>query len=117
MTESKTFNSPDERAMWKKAKLKCSTLAVRKLCARHFNPAGNGRNASSQLLAPIPVRRHLVYNVSGKTIVRMDDGAQIQINPGDVTSIPPGHDAWIVGAEPYVGVDFQGAANYAKANA
>ena len=33
---------------------------------------------------------------------------------GDVASIPPGHDAWIVGDEPYVGIDFQGGGNYAK---
>jgi hypothetical protein len=31
-----------------------------------------------------------------------------------VVSIAPGHDAWIVGDEPYVGIDFQGGAGYAK---
>jgi uncharacterized protein YjlB len=58
---------------------------------------------------------HLIYTVSGKMIVRMDDGSEIEVKTGDVTSIPPGHDAWIVGNESYVGVDFQGAGAYAKA--
>ena len=47
----------------------------------------------------------------------MDDGTEVKINPGDVTSIPAGHDAWIEGDESYVGIDFQGASQYAKANA
>ena len=57
---------------------------------------------------------HLVYTISGRMVVRMDDGKEIEIEPGDVASIPAGHDAWILGQEPYVGIDFQGGGNYAK---
>ena len=57
---------------------------------------------------------HLIYTISGKMTVRMDDGSEFDVKTGDVTSIPPGHDAWIVGNEKYVGVDFQGAGTYAK---
>ena len=57
---------------------------------------------------------HLVYTISGRMVVRMDDGKEIEIGPRDVASIPAGHDAWIVGQEPYVGIDFQGGGNYAK---
>jgi len=46
--------------------------------------------------------------------IKMDDGSETEIGPGDVVSIPPGHDAWIVGDEPFVVIDFQGASNYAK---
>ena len=44
----------------------------------------------------------------------MDDGSEAEFGPGDVGSIPPGHDAWIVGNEPFVSIDFQGGAVYAK---
>jgi len=47
--------------------------------------------------------------------VVMTSGEELDIGPGDVLQIPPGHDAWIVGDEAYVGVDFQGGATYAKA--
>ena len=57
---------------------------------------------------------HLIYTLAGRMLVRMDDGSESEIKPGDVTAIPSGHDAWIVGDEPYVGIDFQGAAQYAK---
>jgi hypothetical protein len=49
--------------------------------------------------------------------VRMDDGSQAEFGPGDVGVIPPGHDAWVVGNEPFVGIDFQGGAAYAKPSA
>jgi hypothetical protein len=38
----------------------------------------------------------------------------LEIGPGEAHQIPPGHDAWIVGDEPYVGLDFRGGADYAK---
>jgi len=44
--------------------------------------------------------------ISGHIRVRQDDGTEIEINPGDAYSIPPGHDGWVVGDEPWVGVDF-----------
>lgn len=57
---------------------------------------------------------HLQYHVSGRLHVVMDDGAEEEFGPGDVSSIPPGHDAWVVGDEPVVVVDISGMAEYAK---
>jgi quercetin dioxygenase-like cupin family protein len=58
---------------------------------------------------------HLMYCISGRMHVRMDDGTEQEIGPGDLAAIPSGHDAWIVGDEPCVAVDWGGSANYAKA--
>jgi quercetin dioxygenase-like cupin family protein len=58
---------------------------------------------------------HFGYCISGQMHVQMNDGDEMDIGPGDAMRIPPGHDAWVVGEEPYVGVDFQGGAEYAKA--
>jgi hypothetical protein len=57
---------------------------------------------------------HLQYHVSGVLRVRMDDGTEFDCRPGDVTYLPPGHDAWVIGDEPAVVVDFQGMGKYAK---
>lgn len=54
------------------------------------------------------------YHVSGVLRVRMDDGTEFDCKPGDVSLLPPGHDAWVVGNEPAVVVDFQGMVDYAK---
>ena len=45
----------------------------------------------------------------------MDDGSELDFGPGDVVAIPPGHDAWVVGDEACVVLDFAGMSQYAKA--
>ena len=45
--------------------------------------------------------------------VRMDDGTEREFGPGEVSYVPPGHDAWVVGNEPFVAVDFTGMKEYA----
>src|ERR1041385_3860987 len=57
---------------------------------------------------------HLQYCVSGRLHVKMDDGHELEFGPGDVSVIPPGHDAWVVGNEPFVGIDISGMKDYAK---
>src|SRR4051812_35586243 len=51
---------------------------------------------------------HYGYQLSGKLTTRMDEGTEKTSNAGDVLNIPPGHDAWVVGNEPVVVLDFQG---------
>jgi hypothetical protein len=57
---------------------------------------------------------HMQYHVSGRLHVLMADGSEFEAGPGDVTSLPQGHDAWVVGDEPAVVVDWYGASNYAR---
>jgi len=57
---------------------------------------------------------HIGYCVSGSLHVQHDDGTEAEVKPGEVYRVAPGHDAWTVGNEPAVFVEFQGAANYAK---
>ena len=57
---------------------------------------------------------HLQYHVAGRLHVVMDDGAEAEFGPGDVSVIPPGHNAWVVGNEPVIVIDVQGMADYAK---
>jgi hypothetical protein len=57
---------------------------------------------------------HFQYHVSGVLKVVMDDGTELECRPGDVSLLPSGHDAWVVGNEPVVIVDFQGMIDYAK---
>jgi quercetin dioxygenase-like cupin family protein len=58
---------------------------------------------------------HLGYCISGKMHVVMDDGKEMDFEAGDFAVIPSGHDAWTVGDEACVVVDWQGFADYAKA--
>ena len=60
---------------------------------------------------------HFQYHLAGHLAIRMDDGTEFIAKTGDVTSLPSGHDAWVVGDEPVVVVDWYGASNYAKQDA
>jgi len=57
---------------------------------------------------------HFQFHVSGTLKVVMDDGTELECKAGDVSLLPSGHDAWVVGDEPVIVVDFQGMVDYAK---
>jgi hypothetical protein len=57
---------------------------------------------------------HFQYHVSGRLHIVMTDGTEFDAIPGQVTALPSGHDAWVVGDEPVVVVDWCGASNYAQ---
>jgi class 3 adenylate cyclase len=57
---------------------------------------------------------HIAITLSGRLRFAMPDGTELEVGPGEVFGAPPGHDAWVVGDEPWVGADFQGMRTYAK---
>lgn len=57
---------------------------------------------------------HTGYVVSGRMQIVMDDGEKDEYGPGDYLEVPPGHDAWVVGDEPCVALDWTGYGDYAK---
>jgi class 3 adenylate cyclase len=58
---------------------------------------------------------HLGVTLSGRLRVQMRDGIELELGPGEVFEIPPGHDAWVVGDEPWVSVDFEAMRLFARA--
>jgi len=58
---------------------------------------------------------HIGVTLSGRLRAQMPDGTELEIGPGDVFEIPPGHDAWVVGDEPWVAVDFEAMRTYGRA--
>jgi quercetin dioxygenase-like cupin family protein len=57
---------------------------------------------------------HMGFCISGRMHIRMDDGREAEVGPGDFMVAAPGHDAWTVGDEACVMIDWQGAKDYAK---
>ncbi len=56
---------------------------------------------------------HVGMVVAGSVTVAMDDGSEFELAPGDLFYVPPGHDSWVLGDEPYVSIHLLGAADYA----
>jgi mannose-6-phosphate isomerase-like protein (cupin superfamily) len=117
-TESKSFDSPEEVRNVDKGKVEVLNVAGSQVMRATFQPGWKWSECVKPIAGTDSCQvAHLIYTISGQMTVRMDDGSEIEIKPGDVTAIPSGHDAWIVGNEAYVGIDFQGASQYAKARA
>ena len=57
---------------------------------------------------------HINYVISGRLKIVMDDGLELEMGPGDAVKIPPGHDAWVIGSDPCVLLDFSGGKIYGK---
>ena len=57
---------------------------------------------------------HVGYILSGRLHVKTEDGGEAELGPGEAYEVQPGHDAWVVGDEPVVVVDWFGASNYAR---
>ena len=57
---------------------------------------------------------HVGYAVSGRIIIKMNDGSQTTIVPGMSYTIPPGHEAWVEGNEAFIAIEVMSAEQYAK---
>jgi hypothetical protein len=57
---------------------------------------------------------HVGYLVSGRIGARLDDGTEMEFGPGDAYEIPPGHDGWVIGDEPAVGIEISGGEVFAR---
>jgi hypothetical protein len=113
--ENKTFNRPDEVRKFEKGKVDVVNLGGSIVARATFEPGWKW----STCVKPIAntnscMAAHLGYQLAGTLVTRMDDGSETTSKAGDVLNIPPGHDAWVVGNENVVVLDFAGMANYAK---
>jgi quercetin dioxygenase-like cupin family protein len=57
---------------------------------------------------------HVGLVLSGRAVAKMDDGREVTMSPGDFFYVPPGHDSWVVGDEPYVSLHIMGSEDYAS---
>ena len=57
---------------------------------------------------------HVGLVLSGRAVAKMDDGRELVMRAGDFFYIPPGHDSWVVGEDPYVSLHIMGSEDYAS---
>ncbi|MDD5084017.1 MAG: cupin domain-containing protein [Candidatus Moranbacteria bacterium] len=113
--EVQYFTSPDEVRTFEKGRVELVNIGGAVVGKATFEPGWKWSSHVKPLAktewceAP-----HFQYIVSGTLHVVMTDGTEADLKPGSVSSLPSGHDAWVVGNEPVVGVDFQGMVDYAK---
>jgi len=114
-TQHRSFQTPDETRAFPNGRAEIVKIGDAEVGRLVFEPGWRW----SKDVKPIAKTNtceapHFQYHVSGRLAIRMDDGTEFEAGPGDVTSLPSGHDAWVVGNEPVVTVDWFGASNYAR---
>ena len=116
--QTKNLSKPDELRTFDKGKLELTTLGGVTFGRATLLP---GWKWSTSLKALMKTKSceapHLQYHVAGRLAVLMDDGSQQEFGTGEVSLLPPGHDAWVVGNEPVVVIDISGMVEYAKPHA
>jgi hypothetical protein len=113
--ELKSFQKPDEVREFPKGRVELINVGGAIIGRAIFEPGWKW----SESVQPLAKTRsceapHFQYHVSGVLRIRMDDGTEFEAHPGDVSLLPSGHDAWVVGMQPAVVVDFQGMTDYGK---
>ena len=112
---SKSFSTPDEVRTFAKGKVELVNLGEATIGRATFEPGWRWSTCVKPVANTTSCEAaHFGYQVSGTMRIRMDDGTELECKAGEVAIVPPGHDAWVVGNEPVVIVDFQGMPNYAK---
>lgn len=113
--ETRNFDSPDETRRPDKTTVEIVKLEGTTVGRYTFEPGWRW----SECIKPVAQTEtcqvdHVGYALEGRLHVRHDDGTEVEVGPGDVYHIHPGHDAWVEGGQRFLAVEFQGAGGYAK---
>jgi quercetin dioxygenase-like cupin family protein len=108
------LDSPTETRPFEKGRLDIYRVGPMTLGRATYEP---GWKWSEHVGAPLGETscqvEHVGLVLSGRAMAAMDDGTERVMAPGDFFHVPPGHDSWVVGDEPYVSLHFLGSEDYA----
>lgn len=109
--EKKSFDLPDEtKKPFDRGKIDLVTLSSLAFQREILQPGWRWATHVKPVVKTDSCQKfHVKYIVSGRQKVVMDDGTEMELGPGDLAIIYPGHDAWVVGKEPNVLLELAGA--------
>ena len=115
---SKSFETPDEQRTPEKTQVDVVRLAGASVARMTFQPGWQWSTCVRPVVGGDFCQvRHVGALLSGRMEVVHDDGTKAQVEPGEAYVIEPGHDAWVVGDEPLVALEFESQAAETYANA
>ena len=114
-TEHRAFQAPDEVREFPNGRAEILQVGDAEIGRLVFQPGWRWSTDVKPLAKTSSCEApHFQYHVSGRLAVLMDDGTELVAGPGDITYLPAGHDAWVIGDEPVVVVDWFGTSTFAK---
>jgi len=116
--EAKSHDAPDETRTPPKTRVEVVRLEGHTMGRFIFEPGWRWSECIEPVVGTGSCQNaHVGYAVSGQIGVRLDDGTEGTISAGQSYTIPPGHDAWVDGDEPFVGIEVMSAEQYARPKA
>jgi hypothetical protein len=115
--ESRDFDSPDESRAPEKTQVDVVHMGGATAARMTFDPGWKWSDCIKPVAGTDSCQlRHVGVAHSGRLRVKHEDGSEVEIGPGEAYIIEPGHDAWVVGDETFVGYEFESrsADEYAK---
>lgn len=113
--EVKSHQTPDEVRTPDKTRVEVVRMEALTMGRFRFEPGWRWSECVKPVVKTESCQNsHVGYAVSGRITVRMKDGTQKSISAGQSFTIPPGHDAWVEGNEPFVAIEVMSAEQYAK---
>jgi hypothetical protein len=105
--ESRNVQAPDEKHTFEHGEVEIVQLPGCAIARATFRPGWRWSTDVKPVVGGDSCQlAHRGFVVSGRFAVRMDDGTELELGPGDAHVVSPGHDAWVVGDEPCVTIDF-----------
>jgi hypothetical protein len=113
--EAKSHDAPDEVRTPNKTRVEVVRLEGFTLGRFSFEPGWRWSECIKAVVKTDSCQNsHVGYALSGRLMVAGKDGSQLSISSGDSYTIPPGHDAWVEGNEPFICIEVMSAEHYAK---
>src|SRR3954466_4631194 len=107
--EQKNFESPDEVREFPNGHAEILGIGGGEVGRYVFQPGWRWSNDVKPIAGTESCEApHFQYHVSARLAIRMDAGSEFLAGPGDISSLPSGHDGWVVGDEPAVVIDWYG---------
>ena len=115
-TDARSLDDPDETRTPDKTRVEVVRLGDTEIGRFTFQPGWRWSECVKPVVGTDSCQlAHIGYVVSGRIHVVGDDGTESDVGAGEAYTIDPGHDAWVVGDEPFVGIEFKSAGEYARA--
>jgi class 3 adenylate cyclase len=113
--QKRRFSDPDEVRPIPNGQIDVVTLDDRVIGRMQYNPGWRWSTDIKPIAGTQSCQFHHVgVTLSGRLRVQMHDGVELEVGPGEVFEFPPGHDAWVVGDEPWISIDFEAMRGYAR---
>ena len=114
MIEIKNLNRPDESRPLEKGLLELCSVGSVTIGRATYEPGWKwSQHVGASTGEAWCEVEHVVLVLQGRMKIAMRDGERVEVVPGDLCHIPPGHDAWVIRDEPYVSLHFLGTEEYA----